>query len=286
MNQRSGARRFKDVWRGVATALGLDSQGVFIPYRYAATLDQAAWHSPYAALEILMHRHEPEFRSALGLIDQHADALLALGREAPPAPRFEQDWFPRLDAAMAYAMVRKYRPRCIVEIGSGHSTRFLARAARDGGLDCALTAIDPAPRADIAGLAGVTLIKSTLQEAGLAPFGELHAGDILFVDSSHVLMPGSDVDIVLNRIIPSLRLGVLVHVHDIFLPDDYPPEWAWRRYNEQQGLAPLLLGDRIELLFASRYVATRLSEALTGGVIARLSIPEGAYESSLWLRRI
>jgi hypothetical protein len=58
----------------------------------------------------------------------------------------------------------------------------------------------------------------------------------LFPLSAHILMPGTDVDILFNHVLPGLRRGVLVHVHDIFLPDDYPPEWEWRGYNEQLGL--------------------------------------------------
>lgn len=283
MKRRSEARAIRRAWLGLATALGLARGGVFIPYRYAATLDDPRWRGVYPAVEGLFQRHEAAFRTVLGLIDTYAESLLAFGLEPPPAPRFEQDWFPRADAAAAYALVRTHKPARVVELGSGHSTRFLARAAKDGEFPCTITAIDPAPRADIARLPNVTQIRSPLQDAGLAPFEALQAGDVLFVDSSHVLMPGSDVDIVLNRIIPALPPGVLVHLHDIFLPDDYPADWAWRGYNEQQGVAPLLFGGRLAPLFASHYVATRMAEALAGSMAARLPMPDGARESSLWL---
>ena len=62
------------------------------------------------------------------------------------------------------------------------------------------------------------------------------------IDSSHTLVPGSDVDLLLNRVLPALSAGAVVHVHDIFLPDNYPDDWAWRGYNEQLGVAPLLFG--------------------------------------------
>src|SRR5579859_4318418 len=88
----------------------------------------------------------------LARIESYADQLEAIGNDAPPAPRWNQDWFPRLDAAAAYAMVRTLAPRRIVEIGSGHSTRFLARAVTDGGFDTHITAIDPQPRASLEGL--------------------------------------------------------------------------------------------------------------------------------------
>jgi len=96
-------------------------------------------------------------------------------------------------------MVRTLRPRRIVEIGSGHSTRFLARAVADGVLETSITAIDPQPRAAL-GKLDIRHIAKTLHDAGYVPFQDLEAGDILFVDSSHILMPGSDVDIILNRL--------------------------------------------------------------------------------------
>ncbi len=119
--------------------------------------------------------------------------------------------------------------------------------------------------------------------AGMGAFAELAAGDMLVVDSSHILMPGTDVDLLLNRVLPALPSGVLVHFHDIFLPDDYPAGWAWRGYNEQLGVAALLSGGTFEPLFASHYATTRLAEAVAGGVVGRLPLQPGARNSSLWL---
>ncbi len=206
--------------------------------------------------------------------------------EAPsPAPRWDQDWFPRLDAAMAYAMVRRAAPQRIVEVGSGHSTRFLARAVADGGLATRITAIDPAPRAAITGL-DVEIIRDTVQGAGATPFEGLAAGDILFIDSSHILMPGTDVDVLMNRVMPALPPGVLVHMHDICLPDDYPADWAWRGYNEQLAVAGLLTGGGYRPLFASRYAVTRMSQAVARSAAGKLPLLDGAVESSLWLEKL
>jgi predicted O-methyltransferase YrrM len=285
LSGRFAARRLRRHALQLVSALGLAQRGLFIPYRHADTLAAPFGHAPYEAIASLFKSRESAFRAALGLIEGYAPALLALGREPPPAPRFEQDWFPRLDAALAYSLMRKSRPRRIVEVGSGHSTRFLARAVKDEGLAASITAIDPKPRAGLTGLDSVRLIRAPLQQAGLEPFAALEAGDVLFIDSSHVLMPGSDVDILINRVIPALPSGVLVHLHDIFLPDDYPVAWSWRGYNEQLAVAPMLLGGGFELLFASHYAATRMNDALAGTVVARLPMPEGAYESGLWLRR-
>jgi hypothetical protein len=261
-------------WRrarlGLLTLLGVAKRGWFIPYRYAESLPAPGTARPYAAIEALFHRREPGFAELLAEIEHHGEALRAIGKDAPPAPRWNQ---------------RRERPNRIVEVGSGHSTRFMARAVADGGLATRITAIDPAPRATLRGLA-IEFIPRTLQAAGDAPFVALAAGDVLFIDSSHVLMPDSDVDYLLGRVLPILPTGVLVHVHDIFLPDGYPPAWAWRGYNEQQGVLGLLHGGAWRVEFASRYVVTRMAPLLKRGLLADLPLIPGAFESSLWLRKL
>ncbi len=218
--------------------------------------------------------------SLLSLIESYSAELEAIGSAPPPAPRWDQDWFPRLDAAAAYAMVRETRPRRIVEVGSGHSTRFLARAVADGKLGTRFTAIDPEPRATLAGLK-VELVALPVQEAPKQFFSELQGGDILFIDSSHQLKPGSDVAFLLEQVIPGLAAGARVHFHDIFLPDAYPAQWAWRRYNEQEAVAALLEQGLFKLEFSSHQAARNgLS-----GVLARLPLVPGALESSLWLTK-
>jgi hypothetical protein len=276
-------RRFRS---GLPTVLGLKAQGFFIPYRYADSVTPPAAEPGYPAIEAIFERAEPRFRDWLAAIDSYADDLLAIAADAPaPAPRWNQDWFPRLDAAMLYAAVRRLAPRRIVEIGSGHSTRFMSRAVADGNLDTEIVAIDPAPRAVLDGVPELTLHRHTLQDAGLDPFAGLQGGDILSIDSSHILVPGSDVDLLLNTVLPSLPAGAVVHVHDIFLPDDYPAPWRWRGYNEQLGVAALLTGGAWEVIFASHHVLTRKSDLLRDSVVSRLPLPAGARESGLWLMR-
>jgi predicted O-methyltransferase YrrM len=274
---------------GLATVLGLAPRGFFIPYRYAGSVPPAGERAPYGAMETLFSHAEADFARRLEGLGDYAGAFRAISEAAAsssvPAPRWEQDWFPRLDAAMAYAMVRNSTPRRIIEVGSGHSTRFLARAVADGGADSRIIAIDPAPRAAIAGL-GVEIIAATVQDAGTAPFEGLAAGDILFIDSSHILMPGSDVDFLINRVLPGLPGGVLVHIHDIFLPEDYPLPWAWRGYNEQLAVAALLIGGAYRVLFSSRYATTHMAEAVARSAAGGLPLVDGALESSLWLEKL
>ena len=211
-------------------------------------------------------------------VESYAAELEAIGNEPPPAPRWNQDWFPRLDAAAAYTMVRLLEPRRIVEVGCGHSTRFLARAVADARLDTRITAIDPAPRASLEGLK-VRWLKQPAQSAGLGLFQALEERDILFIDSSHQLKPGSDVEFLLQRALPCLAKGVRVHFHDIFLPDPYPLAWAWRRYNEQQAVGALI-GNGYAMEFSSHQMLER------AGVLARLPLEDGAIESSLWLSKL
>ena len=277
--------RLKCLWYGLATVLGLARRGFFVPYRYAADLPAPGYRSNYHAVERLFDAHQAIFRATLERVDDQAAALEAIGADdAAPNPRWRQDWFPRLDAAVAYAMVRAAEPARIIEVGSGHSTRFLARAIADGGLQTRLMAIDPAPRAVIGDLA-IEIVNQPVHRADPDLFRRLAAGDILFIDSSHILMPGSDVDLLVNHVMPDLPQGVLVHVHDVFLPDDYPTAWAWRGYGEQLALVTAMTSGAWQPLFASRYVVTRRPEALKKSVIDKLPLMPGALETSLWLRR-
>ncbi len=272
---------------GLQTLLGLRRQGFFIPYRYADGVVSA--QPVYAALAERFAAAEPVFLDLLRGAEGYAEALLAIakqrgvGQGSRPAPEFDQDWFPTLDAVAAYALVRQFGPKRIVEVGSGHSTRFLVRAVQDAGLSTEITAVDPQPRAALTGLP-VRFHNAIMQTADPAIFAALEPGDVLFIDSSHILMPGTDVDWLFNRVLPALPPGVLVHVHDIFLPDDYPADWVWRGYNEQQAIGPLLAGG-FQPVFSSHYVWTRQRAAVQGGIVGRLPQAAGAYPASLWLIR-
>ncbi len=277
--RRGTYRRFR---LGIPTVLGLAQRGFFIPY---ARADSVTPPSRLGWVEGCFEAALPEFLATMDLVDSLAADLRAIDREAPPEPRWHQDWFPRLDAAVLYALARSHPPRRVVEVGSGHSTRFLLRALRDGGTSADVTAIDPAPRADLTGLGDrLRLLRKPVQKAGEKAFAALEAGDWLVIDSSHIAMPGTDVDLLFGRIIPQLPPGAFVHVHDIFLPDPYPKAWQWRGYNEQLAAALLLAGGW-RPIFASRYMATRHSERIAGSAVGGLPLVPGAWETSLWLSR-
>ena len=234
----------------------------------------------------MIHRlaaRESHFSDRLYAMERYRDDLLAIGPDRPPAPRWNQDWFPRLDAAMGYTQVRDRRPRRIVEVGCGHSTRFFCRAVADGGLATEVTAIDPEPRATLAGLPGLRLIDRPVQEVGTEPFAALAAGDILSIDSSHKTAQGGDVDFLMTMVLPMLPVGAAVHFHDMFMPDDYPESWAWRGYDEAAAVEAMIAGGGWSIDFASHYAVSRMADAVAASVVGALPLVEGAIESSLWL---
>lgn len=280
-----GRVRRRRLWLGLLTLLNVARRGFFIPYRYAESLPGPGERPSYAPIETLLERRREVFAELLAAMEAYAEEFGSIGGAPPPQPRWGQSWFPRLDAAAAYSLIRRHAPKRIVEVGSGHSTRFVARAIADGGLQTQVTAIDPAPRADLGSLP-ITLIRKTLHEAGTEAFGALEAGDFLMIDSSHILMPGSDVDLLFGQILPALPAGVLVQVHDVFLPDDYPAAWDWRGYNEQQGVIPLLGSGGWEVVFASHFAVTRMPEAVASSAVGGLEKPDEAIESAFWLRKI
>ncbi|MEZ5823484.1 MAG: class I SAM-dependent methyltransferase [Geminicoccaceae bacterium] len=272
-------KRFRRLWLGLQTITGMAERGIFIPYRHADGIREI----DYPAFETYFCKHRASMESVLDAVQSHAADFARFGGPAP-APRFEQDWFPRLDLAAAYAIIRRERPRKIIEVGSGHSTRAMARALRDGEIDCDFVCIDPKPRAAIGDL-GVTRHPFLLADADPDLLTGLGQGHVLFIDSSHIAVPGSDVDILFNSVMPRLGAGCLVHVHDIFLPNAYPASWKWRGYNEQLLVATLLQSDAFEPVFASQFVSRSPELMARAPVLERLPLPEGAHETSIWLRK-
>lgn len=276
---------FRRLCFGLDTVLSLDRKGFFIPYRHARSVSP---QRRYPAIEAMLEDALPEMASAIDAIEAVAEDLNRIARDAKtPEPRWDQDWFCGLDAAALYAQIRLHRPARVVEIGSGHSTRFAARAIADGSLATRLIAIDPEPRADLQALK-VEWRRETLQQAlqnsGGRLIAELHPGDLLFVDSSHIFMPGTDVELILTELLPRLPSGALVHIHDIFLPEPYPERWAWRGYNEQGAVAALLAGGGWDILFASRFALARFDARLRAGPLAAF-IDAAGPATSLWLAK-
>lgn len=276
--------RMRRLKLGLKTLIGAEPAGYFIPYRYASETAKAVGRPTYPAIETMMDTAAPTMKAWLTKAAKYHEAFASFGNATPPEPRWQQSWFPRLDGMMAYVFTREFRPDRIIEIGSGHSTRFYYRAIKDGELDTAFHAIDPAPRADIAKLP-ITVERTIVQKADPSVFKTLTGADFLSIDSSHILMPGTDVDLLFSSVIPTLPSGAIIHIHDITLPDDYPEIWQWRGYNEQQGVAALLAGGGFEIMWSSAYATTRMRDEIDQSIANGIHLPEGAHETSLWLRK-
>ena len=189
---------------------------------------------------------EAEQLTLLGeLTSAHGDELKLLSAEN--LPEFSNVFFSDLDAAIYYSLIRRLKPRRIVEIGGGFSTRVASRAlARNSeeGKTGKLVCIEPypEPRLTSANL-GIELIQKRVEEIDTSFFACLEPNDILFIDSSHTVKFGSDVCYEMLEILPALNSGVWIHIHDIFLPNDYPAEWLLKRrlaLNEQYLLEAFL----------------------------------------------
>jgi hypothetical protein len=200
------------------------------------------------------------------------------------------DQFSRGDAWALQAMLRHLRPARMIEVGCGWSSLVTARVSReclDGELD--FTCIDPYPRDFLrAGVEGITrLIEKPVQEVPLERFGTLAERDVLFIDSAHVVKTGGDVRFLYHEVLPRLQPGVAVHIHDIFLPRDYPVDWVLdgRGWNEQYLLQSFLaFNDSFEVLLAMGWLFTEHQDVLAAAIPDFDPQRDGA--GSLWLRRV
>jgi len=203
-------------------------------------------------------------------------------------------FFGPVDGEILYCMIRYFKPKKIIEIGSGNSTFLSAQAVlrngSDGHGECKLVAFEPYPNSTLLkgfpGLHELHTIKA--QEIPINVFEQLAENDILFIDSSHVLKIGSDVQYIYLEILPRLAKGVIVHMHDIFLPAEYPKEWVLddlKFWNEQYLLQAFLsFNSSFEILWAGNYIHLEYPEKLT---TAFPSYDSGKTRpGSFWMRRM
>jgi hypothetical protein len=184
----------------------------------------------------------------------------------------ENRWFPPLDAGVLHCMIRHFQPERVVEIGSGFSTYVSAKASllnkESGGVECELSAIDPYPNETLKrGFRGLSrLITKRVEQVELSFFSQLRENDILFIDTSHVSRIGGDVNYIYLEILPRLNRGVIIHVHDIFFPKEYPREWVCNNgwfYSEQYILhAFLAFNTAFRAMWCTSYMLSRYKDNL------------------------
>jgi len=176
----------------------------------------------------------------------------------------ENGFFPSVDAEVLHAMIRYFQPKRILEIGSGFSTYLAARACllntKETGVKTEYYVIDPFPNDTVKkGFPGLsTLIQKPVEQVPLEPFLQLDENDILLIDSSHVVRIGGDVNYEYLEVLPRLKKGVIIHIHDIFLPEEYPKEFILedRQFWSEQYLLQAFLSFNcaFEVLWASYYM--------------------------------
>ncbi|WP_299323380.1 class I SAM-dependent methyltransferase [Parasphingopyxis sp.] len=178
---------------------------------------------------------------------------------------YDNGFFPLGDAVMLSAIIAHNKPAKIIEIGSGFSTAAMLDAIDRDGLDTRVMCVEPYPARLRENLTEddakkVTIIESPVEATDPALYSTLEAGDILFIDSTHVLKTGSDVCFELFEILPVLKPGVLVHFHDIHYPFEYTDSWVFefrRSWNEIYAVrAFLMYNDRFKIVFFNNYFGT------------------------------
>ncbi len=215
---------------------------------------------PHHRLDRLVGAGRDRYAATLSLVESYAGDLsrIALSDPDQGQPSWHNNFLPGLDGALLYALMRSRAPARYVEIGSGNSTKFVARAKRDGRLRTRITSIDPHPRAEIDQLCDET-VRQPLEVSDMRLWENIRSGDMVFMDGSHRVFMNSDVVAFFLDVLPALPSGVLVGVHDVYLPFDYPAEIADRYYSEQYLLAAWLLGGvACEVAFPAYWVFMRM----------------------------
>lgn len=223
------------------------------------------------------------------------DEVNALPKKAFGEPHeffLENRGFESVDAEAYYCRIRQARPKKIVEIGCGYSTFLAATAVRknlEEGHQTELWAIDPYLKYPLnQGFPGLTGVRAEkVEEIPVEELLDLAPGDIFFIDSSHILTLGSDVQYLFLEVLPRIPEGVLVHIHDIFLPGRYPKKWTdqmLRFYNEQELLqAFLAFNPHFEVIWAGQALHRRRPEDLERHFASY--DPKRVSPGSFWIRR-
>lgn len=203
--------------------------------------------NPHKALQEIINANREEYARYLHLALNFQDNFLEIPVYRPEGeescvPYWINGFLPGLDIMMLYTILAAENPATYIEIGSGNSTMVVAKAKADHKLRTNIISIDPAPRTEIDQLSD-SIIREPFEKTDLAQFSQLKRGDIVFVDNSHRVLPNSDATVFFMDVLPYLAPGVIVHIHDVYLPYDYPQNMCDRYYSEQYALAAFVLAN-------------------------------------------
>ncbi len=232
----------------------------FYPYSYQPIVRYGGDYPPHPIIEPILAKNLKQYEETLRQFAELSSDFLKISRDfdasQPHAPYWINGFFPGLDSITLYGIISTQKPNIFCEIGSGNSTKFAVAAKAAHSPNTKIISIDPEPRAEVDQICD-TMIRKPLQECDLSIFQSLQAGDILFLDGSHRTLQNSDATIFFLEIFPLLKSGVIVQVHDIFWPFDYPLAWSKRMYSEQYLLGALLIyaQDKIDVLLPNAYIS-------------------------------
>jgi predicted O-methyltransferase YrrM len=239
--------------------------------------------SPMQGIDLRTDEQRALLRDVLAVYEPEL-AHIATRDETGPAFFMANDAFRGIDPYIYYALIRHLRPATVIEVGSGFSTLLAAEAVATNGVG-EVICVDPWPRDFIAAHTGpIRRICERVEALDTDLFASLQANDMLFIDSSHVVRTGGDVAWMVLSILPLLRPGVLIHFHDIYLPDDYPFDVVVTRrqfWTEQYLVqAYLIENEHAQVLFGSNHMVRQHPADL------RACFPTAdAFGASFWIRK-
>lgn len=221
-------------------------QTLFLEYKVQFKPRHGHGLPPHDHLNFIINANRDDYAGWLRRMLQYKPQLQAIQKadkvQDPSQPGWNNGFLPGLDIAALYTLLAELKPGRYVEIGSGNSTKVAHKVKKDLGLDMEIISIDPFPRAEIDHLAD-KVIRTPFEQLDNTFLKELKENDVLFVDNSHRVFPNSDATVFFMEVLPELKKGVVVHVHDIYIPYDYPQFMCDRFYSEQYVLAAFLLAN-------------------------------------------
>lgn len=202
--------------------------------------------APHGQLYNIINENRAVYTELLNEALNHTSVFQNIQKQVdekdPVQPTYNNQFLPGLDIVGIYTLLAKYNPERYVEVGSGNSTKVARKAINDLGLQTKIISIDPHPRAEIDSISD-EVIRKPFENIDIEFLLSLKEHDILFIDNSHRVLPNSDATVFFLEILPRLQPGVIVHIHDIYLPYDYPQFMCDRFYSEQYTLAAFVLAN-------------------------------------------
>lgn len=218
-------------------------QNLYLEYKVDFKPRYGFGKPPHRELYSIINANREQYRNLIEKALLLSEFIWTIKRERENLrPNWNNGYLPGLDIIGIYTLLTELKPKKYIEIGSGNSTKVAYKAKIEQNLVTEIISIDPMPRAEIDKLAN-QIIRKPFENIDFDILSELNENDILFVDNSHRILPNSDSMVFFLEVLPRLKKGVIVHIHDIYLPYDYPQFMCDRFYSEQYGLAMYLIAN-------------------------------------------